>query len=162
MWFELKIEILFIHFRNTTLPYFIFHLCIMKDQNCIFCKISTWEIPAARIREDENFLAILDAFPNRKWMTLVLPKEHYDSDVFSMEDDFLQKYMLAVKKVVNMLKKWLNVKKVWIIIEWEQVNHAHFRLYPFYDWWFGWNIWSGEKADSNQLNTLAEQIKNAN
>ena len=131
----------------------------MKNPECLFCKISSWEIPSVKIREDENFLAILDIFPNRKWMTLVLPKEHYDSDVFEIDDEMLGKYILAVKKVTKLLKKWLWVKKVWIVMEWEQINHAHFRLYPFYDdWGFHWSIWSGEKADIDELQKLADKI----
>jgi len=96
-------------------------------------------------------------------MTLVLPKEHYDSDVFSIDDNFLQKYILAVKYVSNLLKKWLWVKKIWVVVEWEQVNHAHFRLYPFYnDSGFHWSIWSWPKADLEELNAIAEKIKSCN
>ena len=32
----------------------------MKDNNCIFCKLASGEIPSATIYEDEDFRVILD------------------------------------------------------------------------------------------------------
>jgi len=77
----------------------------MKNQNCIFCKIIAGEIPSVKIWEDEDFLAILDVFPNTKGQTLVMPKRHVDSDVFDLDDDMYTRYLLAVKRVVDFLKK---------------------------------------------------------
>jgi histidine triad (HIT) family protein len=77
----------------------------MRDENCIFCKILDGVIPSVKIREDDDFVAILDAFPNRKGMTLVITKDHMDSDILAKDDDFIAKYFQAAKKVANMLKK---------------------------------------------------------
>ena len=77
------------------------------NENCIFCKILDWVIPSVKIREDDDFVAILDAFPNRKWMTLVITKDHMDSDILAKDDEFIAKYFQAAKKVANILKKWL-------------------------------------------------------
>ncbi|MBQ2600508.1 HIT domain-containing protein [bacterium] len=62
-------------------------------------------IPSVKIREDDDFVAILDAFPNRKGMTLVITKDHMDSDILEKDDDFIAKYFQAAKKVADMLKK---------------------------------------------------------
>lgn len=133
----------------------------MKDPNCIFCKIIAWEIPSVKIREDDDFIAILDVFPNRKWMTLVIPKDHYDSDIFKMDDEILAKYIKATKKVVEMLKKWLNVDRVGMVIEWLEAPHAHMKLYPFYEWmWFQTWVGSGPKETMENLQKVAEEIKN--
>ncbi len=77
--------------------------------DCIFCKIAKGEIPSVKIWEDDEFFAILDLFPNTKGMTLVIPKSHYDSDVFEMDDEIYQRFLLAVKKVVRVLEKGLKV-----------------------------------------------------
>ncbi len=103
--------------------------------DCVFCKIISWEIDAVKIREDENFIAILDVFPNRKWMTLLIPKKHYDSDIFNIDDSFLSNYIISAKKVANILKKWLNVDRVLMVVEWLEVPHAHIKLYPYIKWW---------------------------
>lgn len=133
----------------------------MIDPNCIFCKIIAWEIPSVKIREDDDFVAILDAFPNRKGMTLVLSKDHYSSDVFELDDDLLAKYIKASKKVAQLLKKWLNVERVWMVVEWLEVNHAHIKLYPFYDniWFIDW-VWNGPQQSLQDLIIIWEEIKN--
>jgi len=73
--------------------------------DCIFCKIVAGEIPSVKIREDDNFIALLDAFPACKGQVLVLPKKHYDSDIFLMDNDFYTLLLLAAKDVVALMKK---------------------------------------------------------
>ena len=120
-----------------------------------------WIIPSVKIREDDDFVAILDAFPNRKGMTLVITKDHMDSDILAKEDDFIAKYFQAAKKVANMLKKWLKVDRVWLAVEGLEVNHAHIKLYPFYDWiWFENGVWSWDQASLEELQAVADEIKN--
>ncbi len=129
--------------------------------DCLFCKIISWKIPSTKVREDEDYVAILDLFPNRKAMTLVIPKKHNSSDLTEMPDQELQKYILAVKKVSSLLKKKLNVPKVGIVVEWLEVDHAHFRLYPFYNN-IGFPNWvgAGPQATAEELQKIADQIKN--
>jgi histidine triad (HIT) family protein len=100
--------------------------------NCVFCKIVSGEFDSAKIWEDEEFIAILDIRPNTKGMTLVLPKKHFDSYIFALEDDVYEKLLMAAKKVGNMLDKALKVKKVAMVMEGMGVNHAHIKLYPMY------------------------------
>lgn len=98
--------------------------------DCVFCKIANNEIPSVKIWEDDEFFAILDLFPNTKGMTLVIPKKHYDSDVFEMDDEVYQRFLLAVKKVVRVLEKGLKVKRVALVFEGMLANHVHAKLYP--------------------------------
>ncbi len=146
-------------------------------EDCIFCKIIKGEIPCAKIWEDENFLAILDAFPNTKGMTLVMPKNHHDSYIFSMSDDTYQKFFLAVKNVSLLLEKALDVKRVAVVVEGLGVNHAHIKLYPIYglekefeETWAKDRIYFeryegyistqlGPQANREELNKLAEEIR---
>ena len=103
----------------------------MKN-DCIFCKIARGEIPSEKIWEDNEFLAILDIMPNTEGMTLVLPKKHFDSDVFQMPDEDYLKMMKAVKKVAKILEKGLSVKRVALVVEGMGVNHMHVKLYPLH------------------------------
>lgn len=100
--------------------------------NCIFCKIAKGEIPSVKIWEDEKHLAILDVNPNVKGMTLVMTKEHYDSDATEMPDKEYSELMLTAKKISKLLEKSLNVKRVAIVMEGLGVNHVHIKLYPIY------------------------------
>ena len=105
----------------------------MQKSDCLFCKIVAREIPSYKVWENEEFYAFLDLFPNCKGQTLVIPKEHFDSDFFLIEDsDFVQRYFLAIREVVELLKSKLNVVRVGMIMEGMGVNHLHIKLYPMW------------------------------
>lgn len=48
-----------------------------RDPNCIFCKITAAEVPAAVVYEDDSILAFLDIGPLADGHLLVIPHEHY-------------------------------------------------------------------------------------
>ena len=148
--------------------------------NCIFCKIAKREIPAARIWEDENFLAILDASPNTRGMALVMPKKHYDSYVFDMPKNDYAEFFEAAKKASRILEAGLGVIRVALVMEGMGVNHAHLKLYPLYgleekfqEMWAKDRVFFknypgyistqlGPQADGDELKKLAEEIKKKN
>jgi histidine triad (HIT) family protein len=47
--------------------------------DCIFCRIAAGEIPAARVAEDEHFLAFDDLDPLAPVHVLVIPRQHVAS-----------------------------------------------------------------------------------
>ena len=98
----------------------------------MFCKIARGEIPSHKVDETDEYLAFLDIFPNTKGMTLVIPKKHFNSDVFSMPLQEYNKLMDYAKKVVKKLEKKLNTFRVALVIEGMGVNHAHVKLYPLH------------------------------
>jgi histidine triad (HIT) family protein len=49
----------------------------MKHPDCIFCKIAQGKIPTEKVKETNNFIAILDANPRAEGHTLVIPKKHF-------------------------------------------------------------------------------------
>ncbi|MDN5327757.1 MAG: hypothetical protein PWP03_395 [Candidatus Woesearchaeota archaeon] len=100
--------------------------------DCIFCKIANQEIPSFKIWENDEFIAILDINPNCKGQTLVISKQHYDSDLLKLDNEVFSRMFLAAKEVSNLLKKALNVKRVGLIFEGTGVNHAHIKLYPMH------------------------------
>jgi histidine triad (HIT) family protein len=129
-------------------------------EDCIFCKIIKGEIPSFKIWEDDEFLAILDINPNTKGMTLVLPKNHYESDMLKVPEDVYQKIMITGRKVAEILKRKLNAERIVLIMEGLDVNHAHIKLYPVYDKHEGGISTSlGPQADFEELKILAEKIR---
>ncbi len=52
-------------------------LAAFKKSQCPFCKIIAGEIPATKIFEDKESIAILDINPVANGHMLVMPKEHY-------------------------------------------------------------------------------------
>lgn len=103
----------------------------MTNSDCLFCKIVAGDIPSHKLRENEEFYAFLDLFPNCKGQTLVIPKKHFDSDLFMIEDPtFYARYLAAVRMVAHLLKGKLGVERVGMIMEGMGVNHLHIKLYP--------------------------------
>lgn len=49
------------------------------NQNCIFCKIISGEIPAEKVYEDEWSIAFKDIHPVAPTHILVIPREHFAS-----------------------------------------------------------------------------------
>ena len=100
--------------------------------DCIFCKIVSGEIPSVKIWEDDKHIAILDIMPNTEGMTLVIPKQHFDSYVFDMPRVEYKNFMLATKKAAKYLERGLRVERVALVMEGLGVNHAHNKLYPLH------------------------------
>jgi histidine triad (HIT) family protein len=51
----------------------------MKNEDCIFCKIASGEIPSTRVFEDETCVAFNDLSPQAPTHILIVPREHVDS-----------------------------------------------------------------------------------
>ena len=77
-----------------------------SENKCIFCEIIKGNIKTPGIFwEDAGFMAFLSTWPNTKGFTVVVPKDHYGSDVLAMSDNKLSKMILVAKKVSNILIK---------------------------------------------------------
>jgi len=127
--------------------------------DCVFCKIVAEEIPSIKIWENDQCIAILDAFPACKAQVVVLPKNHCSSDIFILDDILYTQLMLASKEVVALLKKWLCIERIGLVVEWLQVPHAHVKLYPFrwgksFVWWFTGHT----LVDTHELQQLADWL----
>lgn len=72
---------------------------------CIFCKIIKGDIPAKKIAEDENFIAIYDISPKAPVHVLVLPKKHIPSliNLKSADKDLMGSLMFQVKTIAAKL-----------------------------------------------------------
>jgi len=100
--------------------------------NRIFCKIVKGELASVKVWEDKKHIAILDVNPNTRGMTLIIPKKHFHSDATDMPEKEYIDLMLTAKKLVKILEKRLNVKRVAIVMEGLGINHIHIKLYPIY------------------------------
>jgi len=98
--------------------------------NCIFCKIIKGEMESVKIWEDDDFIAILDINPNTKGVTLVIPKEHYDSYAFDAPEVVYSKLMIATRGVAKILEKGLRIQRVAMVMEGMGINHVHIKMYP--------------------------------
>jgi diadenosine tetraphosphate (Ap4A) HIT family hydrolase len=87
---------------------------------------------AWKIYESADHLAFLTPFPNTPGFTVLVPKEHLPSDVFTLKDEQYTALFLAAKDVVSLLKKSLACKRVGLIAEGMAIDHAHLKLIPMH------------------------------
>jgi histidine triad (HIT) family protein len=152
------------------------------DNKCVFCQIIAGNIPAARLWENDEFLAFLSIDPNTEGFSCVIPKQHVGSDVLKMPDAQLQKFIVAAKTVAALLEGFFtDVGRVGVIMEGTGIDHAHIKLVPMHgteylkrgEWkqylsevehWFdvyeGWiSSAGGPLADRGHLSKLAAGLK---
>jgi len=148
--------------------------------DCIFCKIVKGEIPSHKIWEDDKYLAFLSIFPNTEGFSVVIPKKHYPSYAFDLDDDVLKDLILAAKKVAKLIDSKLeDVGRTGLIFEGFGIDHVHAKLFPMHgtanmkEWkeiksninkyfkkYEGYiSSHDSKRADDKELEKLAEKIK---
>ena len=95
----------------------------------IFSKIINNEIPAYKLAENDNFIAILDVFPLAKGHTLIIPKKEIDY-IFDIENNLYIEFMLFAKKVAVTIEKAIPCKRIGVAVIGLEVPHAHMHLIP--------------------------------
>ena len=95
--------------------------------DCIFCKISSHEIPSNIVFENENFLAFLDIRPLNPGHTLVIPRKHYRW-VWDVPIPGL--YFEVVTRIAKALQKVMKTEWIASEIAGMGVHHAHIHLIP--------------------------------
>lgn len=122
------------------------------EDNCIFCKVASGEIPHDRVYENENFVAFLDINPVVDGHLLVIPKEH----VVWMQDasdEMISEIFKVVKKMMQALKKTFNADYVMTSVVGKDVPHFHVHLIPrfFNDKFSGWPTKKYREGESEKL-----------
>lgn len=101
--------------------------------SCIFCEIVSCNAKSHKICEDEKHLAFLSIYPNTKGFSVVIPKKHYSSYLFGLQDEVICELVLASKKVARLLDlKLEDVGRTGMIFEGFGVDHIHSKLFPMH------------------------------
>ncbi|MEH7180813.1 HIT family protein [Neobacillus vireti] len=133
--------------------------------DCIFCKIVTGDIPAAKVFENEHVLAFLDISQVTKGHTLVIPKVHKEN-VFELTPDIAKNLFEAVPAIANALKKEYHPLGLNLVnnngeAAGQTVYHFHMHLIPRYGQGDGFGaVWKSNTSDytSQTLKEMAENI----
>lgn len=134
----------------------------MEQSNCIFCKITTGDIPSSTIYEDNYFKVILDISPASKGHAIIIPKKHAEN-IFELDETYASKIFVVAKKVAKAMKEELNCDGFNILqnngeVAGQSVFHFHMHLIPRYK---GDNItikWCLGKYEGEDLTNLASAI----
>lgn len=95
----------------------------------IFTKIIQNEIPSFKIAEDENYIAILDAFPLVKGHILVIPKKEVDK-IFDLDKETYLGLMEFTYKIAPAIEKAIPCLRVGMAVVGLEVPHVHVHLVP--------------------------------
>lgn len=133
------------------------------DDGNIFAKILRGEMPAARVFEDDHVLAFMDAFPQAKGHTLVIPKHSAARNLLDEEPVVLSHVILGVQRVARAVRVALGPDGLVITqfngaLAGQTVFHLHFHIIPR---WSGVELTrhaAGGMADPAELRALALQI----
>jgi diadenosine tetraphosphate (Ap4A) HIT family hydrolase len=150
---------------------------------CVFCEIVKGSIKTPGIFwEDKQFMAFLSTWPSTEGLAVLVSKGHYGSDVLAIPDKMLQRFIVAAKKVSNVLMgHFKDVGRVGLIIEGLGVDHAHIKLIPMHGTgYMKQGVWrqrlsgksdyfekyegyltsaDGPKADYGKLRDLAKKLR---
>ena len=135
------------------------------DDANIFAKIVRGEIPSARIFEDDDVLAFMDAFPQSKGHCLVISKTSKARNLLEVEADILVKVMAAVQRLTRAARKALNPDGV-VVTQFngapagQTIFHLHVHVIPRVEG-EALGRHGGGMADPGELQALAAQIRAA-
>lgn len=95
----------------------------------IFTKIIKGEIPAFKVAENEEFLALLDIRPVQPGHVLVVPKVEVDY-IFDLDDELLSRLMIFSKRVAKAIGTAIPCQRVGVAVIGLEVPHCHVHLAP--------------------------------
>ena len=129
--------------------------------DCVFCNMINKEMHRDMLYEDDDVVAFLDIAPVNQGHLLVIPKTHYEN-IFDVPEETLQKIILAVKKMAQVLDKISdgisvvsNNKKA----AGQVVNHLHFHVIPRLEG-DGFRHWPGKEYESEEeMKKMTEELK---
>ncbi len=104
----------------------------MKD--CIFCKMSSGEIPVKKIYENDNFFSIKDIKPKIKGHSIVISKKHF-SNALDMPFTLGGELMDCIKNTYGIISKELSSEGFNIVnnnfeAAGQEIKHVHFHVLP--------------------------------
>jgi len=133
------------------------------DDANIFAKILRGEIPAARVFEDDHVLAFMDAFPQSRGHTLVIPKHSSARNLLEETPQNLSALIQGVQRVAKAVRAAVNPDGLMIsqfngAPSGQTVYHLHVHIIPRWEGQALRGHASGGMADAAELKALAEQI----
>lgn len=107
------------------------------NKDNIFAKIINNEIPSIKILDEENYLVIMDAFPEKPGHVLIIPKNE-SRNIFDIEAVDLEGIMVLAQRVAIAQKKAFGSSGVKMIQNSEAsagqvVFHTHLHLIPYFN-----------------------------
>ena len=132
------------------------------NEDCVFCKIIDGSIPAYKVYEDDETLAILDIHPTNYGHTLVIPKDHTEN-LYTIPDETLCRVFMTVKKVATAIRNGTDADGVNLIMNNELaagqlIYHAHVHVIPRLND-DGFKHWPNKEYKDGDMQAYLDKIK---
>ncbi len=134
----------------------------MNQDDCIFCKIASGEIPSYKIYEDEHSFAFLDINPINNGHTLVIPKNHAENIMTIKKEDYIE-MMETVRTLCPIIERAVEADGINIGINnrsgaGQIIFHSHVHIIPRFknD---GYEMWRGGSEAKDKVLEILELIK---
>jgi histidine triad (HIT) family protein len=106
----------------------------VADEDCIFCKVLTGEIPAEIVDEDEHTFSLMDINPWTRGHALSIPRNH-TRNIWEIGEDDLRHTMLAAQRLAVRMKERLGCEGVNLLnscepAAWQTIFHFHVHVIP--------------------------------
>ncbi|MFM7088531.1 MAG: HIT family protein [Candidatus Paceibacterota bacterium] len=106
----------------------------MSNENNIFAKIITGEIPCHKVYEDDKVLAFLDIHPVNKGHTLIIPKKHA-VNIFDIGEEEIVEMIKVARRLARLIRDVVQADGMNIHMNNEKaggqaVFHAHIHIIP--------------------------------
>jgi histidine triad (HIT) family protein len=133
------------------------------DGQNIFAKIIRGEIPCAKVFEDDEIFAFMDAFPQARGHTLVISKVAEARNLLDIDPAALCNVILGVQRVARAVRSALNPDGL-VIMQFngaaagQTVFHLHFHIIPRWDGVAITGHGQAGMANISDLQAIAKQI----
>ncbi|HEX4096696.1 MAG TPA: HIT family protein [Caulobacteraceae bacterium] len=132
------------------------------DDANIFARIVRGEIPSAKVYEDYQILAFMDAFPQVRGHTLVVHKHSRARNLLDVEPAALEELILGVQKIARAVRRALKPDGI-VVTQFngapagQTIFHLHVHILPR---WEGQPMGAhgGGQAEPGELLRLAKEI----
>jgi histidine triad (HIT) family protein len=132
------------------------------DPENIFVRIVRGELPCAKVFEDEDTFAFMDAFPQGKGHSLVIPKRSRARNLLDAEPQILTPVMATLQRVTRATRRALQPDGLTVMqfngaVSGQTIFHLHFHIIPR---WEGVALGrhASAMADAGELAALAARI----
>jgi histidine triad (HIT) family protein len=104
----------------------------MADDNCLFCRIVSGELPATVVYEDKNSVAFLDHRPLFHGHTLLVPREHVET-LGDLSSSLVEPYFKAAQLLARAVESALDAEGTFVAMNnrvSQSVPHLHVHVVP--------------------------------
>jgi histidine triad (HIT) family protein len=134
----------------------------MPNGECLFCQIVAGEVPAIKVAESDNAIAILDINAVNPGHTLIISKKH-STNLLDADDEILKEMILFTKRVAQAILDGLeydafNLELNNGRIAGQIIPHLHWHIVPRISD-DGLQHWPGKKYLAGEAEVVAEKIK---